>query len=92
MGFFDSLGDMARSKYDSFKEDPYGSVSRTVSSSIDRMNSSYEKKKEDVIRTGSRKARELSDDQLYAYSSRMDREGNSIGQEVARREMERRGV
>ena len=91
MGFFDSLGDMARSKYDSFKEDPYGSVSRTVSNSAQYMNRRYEEEKEKIIKTGASKARSMSDDELRRYADRADSEGNSLRQAIADREKARRG-
>ena len=92
MGLFDMLGDMARDKIDAFKEDPAGNIERTVTSSINKFNESYEKKRNDVIKYGERKARNYSDAELEAYSRKADRDGNDIAQEIAQRERERRGL
>jgi vacuolar-type H+-ATPase subunit H len=88
MGLFDALGDMAREKYEGFRDDPEGTISRAVSNSVDHMNKRYEEKKEGIIRTAERKARTLSDEQL----DRLEREGNEFGSEAARREKDRRGI
>ena len=57
MGLFDVLGDMARDKIDSFKEDPAGNIERTVTRSINKFNDECEKKRSEIIRTGEKKAR-----------------------------------
>jgi hypothetical protein len=85
MGLFDALGEMARNKYEGFKEDPAGTVSRAYSN----MNDRYEKKREDIVSQGAKKARSFSDDELYRYA---DRAENSIQRDIAQREMERRGL
>lgn len=92
MGLFDMLGDMARDKIDSFKEDPAGNIERTVSRSVTKFNSECEKKRSDIIRTGEKKARTLSDAELRAYARNADSSGNQFAQEIAQREMERRGM
>ncbi len=92
MGLFDVLGDMARDKIDSFKEDPAGNIERTVTRSINKFNDECEKKRSEIIRTGEKKARTFSDEQLRAYARNADSSGNQFAQEIAQREMERRGM
>lgn len=92
MGFFDTLGDMARDKIDSFKEDPAGNIERTVTRSINKINDEYGKKRSEIIRTGEKKARTFSDEQLRAYARNADNKGNQLAQEIARNEMDRRGM
>lgn len=92
MGFFDTLGDMARDKIDSFKEDPAGNMERTVTHTLNKMNSEIQKKESDIIRTGEKKARTLSDEQLRVYARNADNSGNQYAQQIARNEMDRRGM
>lgn len=92
MGLFDMLGDMARDKIDAFKEDPAGNIERTVTGSINKFTESYDKKTNDIIKCGERKARNYSDAELEAYSRKADWDGNNIAQEIAQRERERRGL
>lgn len=57
---------------------------------------SYEKKCQQtydrVMKAGERKARSVSDEELRRYSNKVNREGNKIGMEIARKEMQRRNM
>lgn len=86
MGLFSFLGDAAKESYDNFKKDPAGNISNALYS----MNDKYEKKK--VYKVGERKARQFSDDKLNRYSRNAQQSGNKIAQEIAQREMDRRGL
>lgn len=88
MGLLGILGEAARESYDSLKKDPAGNISNAMYS----MNDKYERKKEQVYEAGERKARTLSDEQLRRHAQTLKKSGNVIGQEIAQREMERRGL
>lgn len=88
MGLFSFLGDVAKESYNDFKKDPAGNISDLLYS----MNDEYEKKKKQVYEVGERKARQCSDDELRRYSRNAQQSGNKIAQEIAQREMNRRGL
>lgn len=88
MGLLGFLGEAAKESYENFKKDPAGHISDAVYD----LNEKYERNKEHVYKVGEQKARTLTDDQLRRHEKRMEQSGNAVGQEIARREMERRGL
>lgn len=58
---------------------------------MDYMNKRYEERREEIIRTGEKKMRSWSDEQLDRYESSAYAEGNTLRQEIAQRARDRRG-
>lgn len=88
MGFFDRL----EKKYDDFMSDPASNISSAVSRGVTHLNDSYIEKVERAQKIGERKARSVSDEELRRYSDKVSREGNTMGMEIVRKEMERRNM